>query len=345
MDERILLRFQHGGKPMTAVSFQTNAGIVFDEPKDASPLNVAIGVQSLQPVRLELVRKRHDWRNNEFKLDVVLHDGGLLLSGFKGDRDGLPSGPYDLTVEVESYRFREPTPRVVVRDGKQANAVFDAEPDTRQVVLKNNFDKATAALVNNSSVDGEALVSWLGNKVPREARKACLLNVLTKLAAPPMPKVKKGLTQRFQSIHFAEVDRIYGVVDPALKSDLDGFVGKEGWVFEGRPKAAVHKKVITDAIARFPVELGGKTEKDFKLESWRQGGRNCLQVVIATPQFAHTQAYAEADIDLGNPLWDLDGLFVHLGELLDSGRTDHFDVHRKLKKGETEDFVFYDVTG
>jgi len=343
MDERILLRFQHGGTPMRAVSFQTNTGIVFEEPKDASPLNLAIGVQSLQPVRLEAVRRRHDWRNKEFKLDVVLHDGGLLLSGFKGDREGLPPGPYDLTVEVESYRFKDPTPRVVLPEGKQKAVVFDAEVDTRNIALRGNFDKATDKLVNNSSIDTDPLLTWLASKTPRPARKACLLNILTKLAAPPMPKVKKGLTHRFQSLHFADVDRIYGVADPALKDDLTGFVAKEGWVFEGRPKAAVHKKVVSDAIARFPADLAGRTEKDFQLESWRQGGRTCLQVVIATPLFKQDKSYVEADIDLGNPLWDLDGLFVHLGELLDPSRTDHFDVHRKLKKGDTEDFVFYDV--
>ncbi|MBL8174623.1 MAG: hypothetical protein JNK48_08135 [Bryobacterales bacterium] len=343
MKERILLRFQHGGRPMQAVSFHANTGIAFDTPKDASPLNVAIGVQSLQPVRLDAVRKRHDWRNNEFKLDVVLEDGGLLLSGFKGDPDGLPAGPYDLTVEVESYRFRDPSPRVILRDGKQANVVFDAEVDTRDIALRGNFDKVTDKIVQASAVDGQPLAQWLTSKNPRAVRKACLLNILTKLAAPPMPKVKKGLAHRFQSFHFADVDRVYGIVDPALKEDLNGFVEKEGWVFEGRPKAAVHKKVISDAIARFPTDLAGKTEKDFRLESWRQGGRNCLQLVIALPLFPHSRAYAEADIDLGNPLWDLDGLFVHLGELLDPGRTDHFDVHKKLDKGETGDFVFYDI--
>jgi hypothetical protein len=40
---------------------------------------------------------------------------------------------------------------------------------------------------------------------------------------------------------------------------------------------------------------------------------------------------------------DLDGFVVHLGELLDSGRTDHFALHKKLKQGDMEHFVFYRI--
>jgi hypothetical protein len=83
----------------------------------------------------------------------------------------------------------------------------------------------------------------------------------------------------------------------------------------------------------------------FSLMSYRQGGRNCLQIVVASPPqgLADTTVYADIDIDLGNPLWDLEGLIVHLGELLDSGRTDHFSLRRALQRGPTSDFVYYDV--
>ena len=53
--------------------------------------------------------------------------------------------------------------------------------------------------------------------------------------------------------------------------------------------------------------------------------------------------YADVDIDLGNPLWDLDGVLVHLGELLDGGPTDHFKVREKLGKTLSSDFIFFTV--
>ena len=344
MDEKILVRFENGGTPMKVVAFSAEEGIVFDKPKDASPLNIALGLQSLLPGRLDPVRLRHDWRCKEFSLDAAVQDGGVVLSGYNGDREGLPFGTYDITVEVESYKFRNAEQRVVLKQGKQADVVLNAEPDTRRIELLDNFDTGTATLVKNSAVDGQSLETWLRSATPREARKACLLNILTKLAAPPMPNApKKSLTGRIEGLHFAEVDRVYAAANPGLKKDLDGFVEKKGWVFVGRPGAAIHQKVVRDALKRFKSELYGKKLEDFTLHSYRQGGRNSLQIVIAEPKFDHPRVYADLDIDLGNPLWDLDGFIVHLGELLDPARTDHFDLHRKLTKGDTGDFVFYRI--
>jgi hypothetical protein len=343
MDERILLRFENDGKPMKVLSFDSDEGITFHKPKDASPLNIAFGLQSLLPGRLDSVRLRHDWRDKEFNLDITVQDGGLLLSGFRGDREGLPFGAYDITVEVESYRFKNGHRRIILKKGAQQDLAITTEPDTRRVNLLGNFDAATEVLVKASSIDGDKLETWLDSSTPREVRKACLLNILTKLAAPPMPGAgKKALTSRFSSLHFADVDRVYGSADPALQKDLDGFVKKDGWVFEGRPKASIHQKVVTDAVKRFPG-LKGKKLDDFVLSSYRQGGRNCLQIVVAAPNFPHPAIYADVDIDLGNPLWDLQGVLIHLGELLDSGRTDHFALRSKLDKGGTKDFVFYRI--
>ena len=343
MDEKILLRFEHDGKPMKVVSFAVDEGVTFDKPKDASPLNIAFGLQALLPGRLDPVRLRHDWRNKEFALDASVEDGGILLSGFHGDREGLPFGAYDVTVEVESYRFENPQQRIVLKQGKRDEILLVAKPDPHRIALLNNFDAPTGALVNNSSIDGQSLSTWLASTTPRAARQACLLNILTKLAAPPMPGIKKGLNTRFASLHFGEVDRVYAAADPAIASDLEELVKKDGWVAEGRPKHPIHEKVIEDALKRFKTELKGKKKEDFTLTSYRQGGRTSLQVVLAIPKFSHPVVYTDVDIDLGNPLWDLDGFVVHLGELLDPSATDHFDVREKLNRGVTKDFVFYRV--
>ena len=101
--------------------------------------------------------------------------------------------------------------------------------------------------------------------------------------------------------------------------------------------------LLLDSLMRLDIEAADA--KTFALTSFRQGGRNCLQIVVATPTdgFPDPTLYTDIDIDLGNPLWDLEGLFVHVGELLDSGKTNHFALHGKLDKGDTKDFLYYDL--
>lgn len=100
--------------------------------------------------------------------------------------------------------------------------------------------------------------------------------------------------------------------------------------------------MVTDAIRRFP-ELHGKTERDFDLQSYRQDGRTALQIVVAIPRFTHPVVFADIDLDLGNPLWDVEGVLIHLGELLDGGPTDHFRVREKLGSTLPSAFIFFTV--
>ena len=48
--------------------------------------------------------------------------------------------------------------------------------------------------------------------------------------------------------------------------------------------------------------------------------------MVACPKDGEDGAYhyADLDLDLGNSLQDLVGFFVHMGELLNPDRTDHF---------------------
>lgn len=344
MDEKIVIRFLLEDTPVKVQSFTQSEGITFDRPKDASPLNIAFGLQSLLPGRLDPVRLRHDWRSAEFGLDAQVDNGCLILSGSYGDREGLPFGAYDITLEVESLNFRDSQQRLILGKNQSKEVVFHILPDSRRVQLLNNFDPGTAGLIEKSEVDGKAVADWLLSDAPREARKACLLNILTKLAAPPMQRQpRKLLGQHFQRFHFAEVDRVYAVANKLLRKDLDLLVKNKGWVCEGSPKASIHQKVVRDALKRYKADLSGRKLEDFTLTSYRQGGRNSLQIVVAEPLFEHSKVYADLDIDLGNPLWNIEGFVVHLGELLDPGRTDHFKIHEKFQKSELRDFVFYEV--
>lgn len=346
MNESFLLSFQSEGRPRNVASFRADQGIVFEWHRDASPLILALGLKALSPGKLEPVRSRHGWRDKQFYLDAVVEAGGLRFSGFQGDPEGLPPGVYDLTVEVESMRLRRPARRIEIREGRQTQVVLEEIPDRRAIRLRDNLDPQISGLIREprSVIDGQPLADWLGSRQPRAARQACLLNVLAKLRVPPDPPA--GFTAPFTSslefLYFADVDRVYAAARSELASYLEELVAAKLWVKEGRPVATIHERLLA-SLARFGVDEA--TRERFALNSFRQGGRNCLQICVASPpeDFADPTLYLDIDIDLGNPFWDLEGLFVHLGEFLDPAKTDHFALRRALNQGATKDFLCYDV--
>ena len=320
MNESFTLHFASGGKPLNVAEFSAAQGAVFDTHPHASPLNIALGVQPRLPKLLDLVRRRHDWRNGEFKLDVTLDTGGLRFSGAEGDAKGLPPGIYDLTVEVESYDLENGAQTLNIDEGASLDIVLNEKPQRRRVKLGTNLDSLTAAVIDHkkSKLDDLAVRDWLTGAA-REARKACLLNVLGKLRMPiaPTEGLRDPLTKLAKYVFFADVDRVYAALHPDVNPTLVDLVKRKLWVKEGTPKAAIHRRLL-GSLTR--VGIAVEDSKKFKLTSFRQGGRNCLQVVTATPPdgFGDSTVYADIDIDLGNPLWDFAGLIVHAGELLDS---------------------------
>ncbi|MCX6619000.1 MAG: hypothetical protein NTZ98_23245 [Acidobacteria bacterium] len=339
MNESLLLRFESGGRQMNVSSFRADEGIVFDSGRDASPLNLAIGMQPVFPQLLVPVQQRHDWRRKEFELDVAIDAGGLRFSGFHGDPEGLPAGVYDITVQVESYEFRDAEQRIILGRNAQTVLTLQEEPDRRRVQLK-ALDPLVAAVINNakSVVDGWPLNQWIASPAPRAARQACLLNILAKLSVPSdQAGLGEPLIDAIEYIYLADVDRVYATAKPELADRLERLVSAGLWAKEGHPAASIHQRLLDG--------LAASTGQHFTPISYRQGGRNCLQIVIALPPsgFADRMVYADIDIDLGNPLWDLEGLIIHTGELLDPAKTDHLVLHDKLNRGETKAFLRYDI--
>jgi hypothetical protein len=68
-----------------------------------------------------------------------------------------------------------------------------------------------------------------------------------------------------------------------------------------------------------------------------------MQVVVAVPPPESPHTYAEFDIDLGNPLQDVLGFFVHMGELVDGKPTNHLDIHKVLSRTKASEFLYYAV--
>ena len=69
-----------------------------------------------------------------------------------------------------------------------------------------------------------------------------------------------------------------------------------------------------------------------------QAALNCSDPRLARP------LAALLDLDLGNPLQDVLGFVVHMGELLDGKPTNHLELRKALAKSKAGGFLYYKVT-
>jgi hypothetical protein len=343
MNERITIRLTEDGK-FLPINSLTSAGIMLRNESDATPRGLVLEFDGDTPVtklRMERVRTLRDWQPLEFKLGLQVFDGKLIVTGV--DHRGLPAGRYWFRLKIADLNL--PKERIVVsipEDGEAAKEI-KVKKDKRDVKLKSNiaqFDEHVRRVIEAtaSRLDGGSAVEWLTSAQPRGRRKACLLNVLAKLRTAPT--VSDHLLRNVQHVFFADVDRIYARVDGEMLTRLQALARDPSKPFfdEGSPRSSGHRRLL-DRISS--VEGGVDS---YRLQSFRQEGRNSMQAVVAVPPDPTRNFYADLDIDLGNPLQDVVGFVVHMGELLDPGRTDHLALREKLGKNATlSKFLFYDV--
>jgi hypothetical protein len=129
-------------------------------------------------------------------------------------------------------------------------------------------------------------------------------------------------------LFFVGTERIYAKVEPAFIEELEALVRdpKKPFYNEGRPNAPIHFRLLT--LAKVNVE-------EYDLTSFRQEGHPSMQAVVASPKSRHGDYFADLDIDMGNPLQDVQGFLIHMSELLNSAPTDHLDLSGVLSKDET----------
>jgi len=142
-------------------------------------------------------------------------------------------------------------------------------------------------------------------------------------------------------VFYVDVDRVYCAVTQDFFTQLETLASdpKRPFYAEGEPHSDTHDK-LKGKIAAFEPNAD-----HFRLRSFRQEGQPSLQASVALPpaNTTHQRHYADLDIDLGNPLQDVQGFFIHMGELIDPGKTDHLALWKKLKKGKAADFLYYKV--
>jgi hypothetical protein len=340
MNEYIEVRLHRKGK-LQRIRRQVPRGVELEE---ADPIGrtVYIEFEAADPIsrfRMQRVRQIQDWAPSVFKLQVTVEDGSLILRGV--DRHSLPEGRYNVRVRIEQATTKAARRSVAVPHDGFGVLDVDITLDERDVDV--NLDDGDADILRvlaASSVDGMVAAEWLLDPSFRPTRKACLLNLLASLRV--RPTLSDHLLARVHEFYFVADDRAFARVDHSVHDALEALAvdPKKPFYREGRPRAPIHLKLLEDLPE--PPETSSLFTRD-SLVSFRGEGRPTLQVVVAKTPPGLRHSYAEFDLDLGNPLQDLVGIVVHLGELLDGKPTNHLDMRKALAKGRTRDFLHYTV--
>jgi len=216
---------------------------------------------------------------------------------------------------------------------------IDVEMDDRTVLVDlTDADEDIMAVLDRSTVNGMPAVDWLEDTTRRPTRQACLLNLMASLRIRP----NKGapLIRMVRDVFMVANDRLYAKVDRKLLDLLQTLANdpKRPFYAEGTPHASIHGRLLAEMPE--PPEV----KSSFKnLLSFRAEGAPSMQVVIAVPPADSPHTYADFDLDLGNPLQDVAGFFVHMGELLDGKPTNHLDLRKRLAKTASAEFLYYTI--
>jgi len=339
MNEYIEVTFRKPSGARLRVKRQVPGGIEFDE---RDPIERTVGLQltgrgDATKQRMRRIGQVKGWDPGQFKLNVSVEDGDLILRGV--DADALPEGLYSLKVQIEEAVCSQATTSLTVdQDGHDTLTVTVAEDNRDIAVDLTGCDADVERIIEASTIDGEDAATWLESEEWRPARRACLLNLMASLRAKPM--VSDALIDQIHDTFMVFNDRAYMRVDRALLGRVQNLVldPKKPFYAEGKPTAKIHERLLeqipepADVKARFQGLL-----------SFRGEGRPSLQMVIAVPPTDLPHTYAEFDLDLANPLQDLVGFVVHMGELLGGEQTNHLDLRRTLAKTKAGDFLYYTV--
>jgi hypothetical protein len=338
MDEFIKIQFHKRGKRLP-IKRRLPGGIEFDEP---DPIERTVGISfdagsDATRERMNSIRRLQGWEPGVFRLRMAVEDGQLVLRGV--NEHALPAGIYKLRVQIEEAKTPGGAKTARVDPDSSDTVRVDVELDERDVEVDvSECDPVIQRVLESSRVDGVPMTDWIADSNRRPTRQACVLNVLASLRA--RPSLSAPLCESIHSVFFVSNDRFYAKVDRALMDRLQSLVKdpKKPFYAEGPPHASIHGQLLEKLPE--PPDIKSQFKQLF---SFRGEGSPSVQIVIAAPPPDLPHTYAEFDLDLGNPLQDIAGFFVHLGELIDGKPTNHLDLRKKLAKTTASRFLYYKV--
>jgi hypothetical protein len=340
MHEYIEVQFRRNDKPYW-IKRQVAAGFEFEEA-DPPTRTIDVGFAPFDDgtrYRMAHIRQVKGWSPQEFRLRLSVEDGSLVIRG--DDEFSLPEGFYDVTANVSDAKARKRPKRVEVPHDDHGVVVVDLELDDRTIdVDLSAADQQILDVLASSTLDDQPGVQWVEDDDIRPARRACVLNLLASLRV--FPTASAPLLSDVTCLFKALDERSYGQVETAFADRVTQLSEDHDKVYpEGRPNAPIHRQLIP-AIGEFDASARGLFDETGLL-SFRAEGGPSLQMVVASPKQAYDHRFVDLDLDLGNPLQDVVGLLVHIGELLDGRPTNHLDLRKQLAKGKAAPYLYYSV--
>lgn len=261
------------------------------------------------------------------------------------DEYSLPEGWYRVSANVEGAKASNPTKRIELPHDAHGVVTIDLALDERQVTVDlAKVDPLIKRVLDASAFEKVGGCDWVCDADIRAERRACALNLLAMLRA--FPSVGSPLINDVTCLFVGKDDRTYAQVTPAFHARVRSMSDdpKQLVYAEGPPHAPIHEELLEE-MYRFDQGTRGQFTKEGLLSyrAEQKGSDPSLQMVIATPVKSYASHFADLDLDLGNPLQDIAGFAIHMGELLDGKPTSHLDLERALRKGRAGSYICYGV--
>ncbi len=339
MNEKILIGFKRDGKNVDVTGFDSdpeNFGITLHGETSSFPRGFAISLTPVDPMtksQCKLVRQRLDWPSQRrFTLNASRAGGRLLFEGV--DAEALPPGTYNFELRLGGMSFKQYrwVNRRIPAGGSLELTFEEKKPELRFKLNRqvSEFDGELKRILGASTLDdtNASADKWIQPDVlHRDRRKACLMNILAKLAV--VPSRQNPLSKFVDRVIFVEMDRIYAEVKPKFFEIVrDEFLPKDALIH------GTHRRLLKKINC---------SETKYKLESRREKkGSGSFQIVGAVPKNGGDVQFVDIDIDGANPGYDLAHLFIHFGHLFHPGKTNHLKIRKRIVS-QTSDFLYYDA--
>jgi hypothetical protein len=338
MHEYVDIQFRRNGKPFR-IARQVDGGFEFQE-KDPPIRSITVGFSAYDEgtgYRMQHIRQIKGWTPPRFELRPSVEDGSLVLRGF--DEYSLPEGFYAVTANVTGATVKKiDKRRVEIEHDGHGVVQIDLQLDDRSIDVDLGaadagilevLEASTLTWLDGTTEREQNGREWVLNPDVRATRRACALNLLASLRV--WPTKSAPLIEDVTCFFVAQDERCYAQVTPSFYDRVRALSESHDRVYpEGHPLATIHRSLLK-AIRVFDDKATTMFGEE-GLWSFRAEGAPSLQMVIATPEAVYSSAFADLDLDLGNPLQDIAGFAVHIGELLSGGPTNHLDLWSTLRK-------------